>query len=151
MSKKLEGELLTFSGMSYEDVVSNDLFNSLFQSKQLEQIEDRYYLDSPTKGISLILFSNLKIKTFHLYAEGIQGYKQYTNDDIFKVSFNMPQEQVHKIFGQPDKSGKAERIPILGQSFPWEIYEFENAKLHFEYSNDFQKIRLITVSCSDPK
>ena len=146
MNQKFEGKILILLGMKYNEVIYNEFFNDLFESKQLEQIEDRYYLDSPLKGISLTFSSELKIITIHLYSEGVQGFQQDKDNGIDGLKFHMSQKQVHNIFGKPNKSGKAGIDPILGQLFPGNLYQHENTSVHCEYSDDFQKIRLITIS-----
>ncbi|NEZ55009.1 hypothetical protein [Adonisia turfae] len=145
MNKILNGEIVQLLGMNHSELVLTTIFQFLFSSDSIEEIEGVSYLESPDSGISLVLSPTLRVKSIQLYSKDFGEYNEYKAKLPANLSFHMSQSTIYELMGSPEQSGGGEKIPFLGQSLPWDKYYFSNASLHIQYASDLSKILLLTV------
>jgi hypothetical protein len=122
--------------------------------------EYRAYIERPKEGVSLVFTDeavflgknnieigsgNMHLSGIFLYAEGKDGYKQFSGEMPFNFSFNNTQKEIEKELGKAtwnrvgnDGEVAAER---WDQSF--------NYRVHVTYSNSSRKPVVISLNKAD--
>jgi hypothetical protein len=120
-----------------------DLFRSDLTSGRLIDVEGTKYLEVPGEGLTLTLDQELTVQTIFLYADGVEGFSQYSKPLPGGLLFSMSRSDVREHLGEPNRIGEPmEEGPI---KFAWDRYESPQAYFHLRYTNGNQQIQLITI------
>ena len=120
-----------------------DIFPAAFASGRLTEVEERKYLEVPAAGMTFTLNQELAIQIIFLYADGVEGFRQYPQPLPGGLLFSMSRSDVREHMGEPNRIGDPiEEGPI---KFAWDRYESDTAYFHLRYTNGNQQIQLITL------
>lgn len=139
---------------------AKELLEILNQPGSFQSTEHLGYIESPLDGIS-IMFKDEKeliptssnpirgiyrVDAIHLYAEGIDDYRQYPGLLLDGIHFNSSREQVRQRLGEPDDSGGG-NPGIGGELWPyWDRYDLENFSLRFQFDQaSCKSIQIVTI------
>jgi hypothetical protein len=111
-----------------------------------EAIGDESYIELPEVGVSMVLPDGETIFAIHLHCEGHEGYSQYTGNTPVDIAFDMSRKLVREYLGHPTEHGDEGHIMLLGYRPAWDAFNVSGKRLHIEYAEDGQSIRLMTIS-----
>jgi hypothetical protein len=141
MSTKIE--LLV--GKKWSDAALSEALNGM-PIPEPQAIGDESYIELPEAGVSMVLPDGETITAIHLHCEGHEGYSQYTGTTPADIAFDMNRQLVREYLGLPMEHGDGGRIMLLGYRPAWDAFNIGEKRLHVEYAEDGQSIRLMTIS-----
>lgn len=145
MSMKVPIQLLL--GETMDDVGGMEIFRSV-SMRNVEKIGDESYLELPLLGISMVLPDGETISAVHLHASGHEGYSEFQGELPAGIVFAMSREEARDRLGNPAQCGDGGRVLLLGPRPAWDAFIVDGQRLHLEYSEDNQSVRLITISAA---
>lgn len=134
-------------GISRHDVRCMDIFRSVVMPA-VEKIGDESYLQLPLLGISMVLPDGETISAVHLHASGHEGYSEFQGELPAGIVFAMSREEARDRLGNPAQCGDGGPVLLLGPRPAWDAFIVDGQRLHLEYSEDNQSVRLITISAA---
>ncbi len=129
-----------------EEVNFTELFNLYFKEYETLKDEDVYYMINKEKGIDIMLSNDNIITSIHFYSGEHGDSKAYTDKLPNGISFCLSRENIHSLFGVPDKTGGGEFNVFFGRVKKWDKYFYADYSVHLEYSDSEDKILLITCA-----
>lgn len=111
-----------------------------------EKIGDESYVELPLIGISMVLPDGETISAVHLHASGHEGYSEFQGELPAGIVFAMSREEARSRLGNPAQCGDGGRVLLLGLRPAWDAFIVDGQRLHLEYTEDNQSIRLVTIS-----
>jgi hypothetical protein len=111
-----------------------------------EKIGDESYVELPLIGISMVLPDGEMISAVHLHASGHEGYSEFQGELPAGIVFAMSREEARDRFGNPAQCGDGGRVLLLGLRPSWDAFIVDGQRLHLEYAEDNQSVRLVTIS-----
>jgi hypothetical protein len=128
-----------------QKVTTLDIYRATFKSAEPVDIEGFKYLSAREEGISLSLSKTLEVKSVFLFAEGVDGFRQYKHSLPNELSFLSSRAVICQQLGAPSRSGEAGGIGIMAVSFAWDRYDLDRDYLHIEYTKGENRIRILTI------
>ncbi len=111
----------------------------------LEEAEPRRaYLSNPVAGYQLMHHSG-RVATAFLYAESAEGFASFPGLLPGGLPCGANRPEVRARFGVPERSGEAITISGLGRQGAWDRFEVGAIRVHFQYSEPRQRVRLVSV------
>jgi hypothetical protein len=121
-------------------------FEEYFNSIDLEKGTDVLFMFNPLLGIDLILNNRSIIKSVHFYSEkDSDGIKAFKGKLPFNLEFNFSRSHSREKLGIPNQVGGGDFSFLYGITPPWDKYFYEAFNLHLQFSEDQNKIDLITI------
>jgi hypothetical protein len=142
MSQLFESSIFDYLGQLGRKV---DIYPTTFKSAEVEIMGESPYLNARDAGISFALNKKLKVEAIFLYADNVEGFKQYQDILPGGLLFEMSRAQVRKALGDPSMSGEAGGTGIFSIEFSFDRYESDSNYLRFEYTAKDEHIRLVTM------
>ena len=105
--------------------------------------KQQYAVTSKDDTWEFSLSSSNRIEAIFLYMK--RGYGNYEG-----ITSDMSREDILKLFGAPDSTGKHRLHPILGQFGGWEKYKREDHYLHIEHIEEYNGVNKVTLMVLDP-
>jgi hypothetical protein len=122
-----------------------EIYSTMFNSAVPKVFGESKYLNSPDAGISFALNKKLNIEAIFLYADGVEGFKQYLEGFPGGVSFEMSRSEVRKALGEPSFSTEVGGIGLMAIDFALDRYESDTNYICYEYTEKDASIRLVTI------
>lgn len=132
-------------GKKWNDVAISEILSGV-PIPEPETIGNESYIELPKIGVSLVLSDGETISAIHLHCKGHEGYSQYTGRTPVDIAFQMSRELVREYLGLPTEHGDGGHIMLLGYRPAWDAFSVNGKRLHIEYAEDSQSIRLMTIS-----
>lgn len=104
----------------------------------------RSYLSNPIVGYQLMHHSG-RVVTAFLYAEPGEGFAAFPGPLPGKLPRGATRAQVRARFGTPERSGEPFTSPFLGRQGAWDRFAVGGVRVHFQYTDPEQRVRLVTV------
>lgn len=139
----MEHEL--FLGKSIDFLKNHESFIK-FNQLELEKIGEDIYLGGELDGIVFSFINGTNLTQIDYYSDGYNGFAEYLGTLPKKISFQMSQDKIHTILGQPDTFQNQRTIPVIGKIPAAESYNFERYRLLLRYSEDLSSLLLITIT-----
>lgn len=128
-----------------DDLIFETEFNYFFNTIDLEEIEDSYYLTNKSKGIELV-FSRDKVATsIHLFSKIDGDYNCFNEALPNGLQFSDTRQIVHTKLGKPDIKGGGISDIYMSYIHEWDKYYFQEFSLHLEYNENNNGIRILTI------
>jgi hypothetical protein len=142
-------ELLSVVGAPVNSALVQALItaDSLIASAEpdLEEGEpQRSYLSSPTAGYQL-MHERGRVETVFLYVEPADGFAAFSGSLPGGLQRGVTRQDVRAKFGQPERSGAPVEISGLGRQGAWDRFAVGAIRIHFQFTEPEQRIRLVTV------
>lgn len=137
-------EIINWIDKSLKKVFDNTLFNEYFFNKEMTECGNTFYLINKSKGIELVMSNEFIITSIHLFSGEDGNYQAFKEDLPFKLKFSFTKDDIHELFGKPNKSGGGHKSLFLEFIANWDKYYFDNYSLHFQYSKT--RIEIITIA-----
>ena len=105
------------------------------------------YLAFPERGFSIVLDWNDIARCVQLFGgEEDQNYVRYAGALLPGVGFENSRAEIRHAMGPPAESRIAGGSGILGLKIrPWDWFAFEGMKVHFEYKDACDGVRMISI------
>ena len=139
-------DLLVLLGKATSDPSVEQLQREFGTGPTQSTVEDRHYFNFREHGLSLATDESLRIDTIFLYAEGRDGYRQYSGQLPHGLRFDFDQQASRSVLGQPGASGGGDEIPVYGVAAPWDTYNHPTHSVHVEFGERGGRISLVTLS-----
>jgi hypothetical protein len=142
MSQVFESPIFSYLNQRLDQI---DIFPADFQSGKLTDLDGVRYLEVPDEGLTVTLNEQLEISTIFLYADGIEGFRQYGKPLPAGLLFSMSRSEVREYLGEPYRSGEPLGTGLMAVRFALDRYESDSAYFHLRYTSGNQQIQLITI------
>lgn len=143
----MKAPIQSLVGQNINDVHGMGIFRNVAML-DVEKIGDESYLQLPLLGISMVLPDGETISAVHLHASGHEGYSEFQDELPAGIVFAMSREEARARLGNPAQCGDGGRVLLLGPRPAWDAFIVDGQRLHLEYSEDNQSVRLITISAA---
>lgn len=133
---------IDFSNDKFSDALGNSidtlnkkpLISSYFESQEIEEIGDCFYITNKKKGIGFV-FDQFKILIAIHFHSRAKGYDTFEDALPYNITFEDNIETVHNKLGLKNfDSGGGEVLPILGPSNLWRRYNYSDYYLNIEFN-----------------
>ena len=104
----------------------------------------RSYLTNLAAGYQLLCHSG-RVVTAFLYAEPAEGFAAFPGSLPGGLARGTRRAEVLARFGAPERSGEAVTVPGLGRQGAWDRFAVDAVRVHFQYTEPEQSIRLVSV------
>lgn len=131
-------------GRDLSEISSFPLFQDV-EIPELEMIGDEGYVEFQSLGFAMVVSEERVISAIHLYSEGHEGYLQFAGTVPAGASFSMSRGEVRSLLGKPVESGDGGAVMLPGLRPAWDAFHVDGQRLHFEYSENKESVRLITI------
>jgi hypothetical protein len=104
------------------------------------------YIECKDLGFTILIDWNDVASCIQFFSEGCEpGYRGYVGSLPRNLSFRSSRNSVRDIMGVPVQSsnGGPEKFGI--EHRPWDWFVFAGRKVHFEYQNGCEAIRMVSV------
>jgi hypothetical protein len=119
-------DLLSLLGMRFDSKPVLSVMASFDCDPEIDDYgADGYYYSYKTYGISFKFNSNNILNTIFVYVEGKDGFSQYPYELPYNLKFSLTIQDIHSIFGEPDKKCSSEKWEY------WVKYYDENMIISF--------------------
>lgn len=133
-------EFLKWIDRSLNEINKTSVFLNFFGNIDLEQIEDRLYLENEEQGIDIVLSLDFIITSVHVKL--IRDDKKLPNS----LEFGMTKLQVEKTLGEAQRNGGG-FTDVFGEIPFWLKYYLEGYSLHIQFRSESigGEIEMITL------
>jgi hypothetical protein len=142
MAQLFASPIFSYLGQLWNQV---EIYSTMFNSAVPKVMGESKYLNSLDAGISFALDKKLKVESIFLYADGVEGFKQYSEELPGGISFEMSRSEVRKALGEPSFSTEVGGIGLMAIDFALDRYESDTNYICFEYTEKDAHIRLVTI------
>jgi hypothetical protein len=108
----------------------------------------RSYLAGTAVGYQLVHFSG-RVATAFLYVEPAEGFAAFAGPLPGGLSHEATRSEVRSCFGMPERSGEAVTVRGLGRQGAWDRFAVGDIRVHFQYAEPGQRVRLVSVMTTD--
>ena len=126
-----------------------DVYASFFSDAAVEIMGETPYLNSRAAGISFALTKDSKVKSVFLYANGIEGFAQYTGPLPAGLTFKSSRSDVCAAIGEPSMSADAGGVGLMAIEHAFDRFEDGISYMRFVYAAGDTAILHITFGLSD--
>ena len=141
-------DLKTLLGCAVRDTCAQRLFEFCEEAPTPSERfpSGDYYLRFPQTGFSLLINALGIITTLHVYTQPEGEYAAYPYELPLGATASMSQAEARALLCPPSKSGgPVQSLPPRPVTY-WDLWEFGDHSLHFEYPEDRLSIRLVTLN-----
>lgn len=96
-------------------------------------------------GLQISLDRKKKINNIFVFADGVQGYKEYPYTLPNGLSFKKSRDEAISLLGQPTKMGGPVEGALDREIFYWDRWDSEAFSLHLRYPKDKKSILMLTL------
>jgi hypothetical protein len=129
------------------DLVSNkELYKIYFASINPTEYEDVIYISNYEKGIELVLTPEKVVISIHLFGKNTVDHGSFRGKIPFELNFSYSRKEVVEVLGIAHLNGGGHSDAFLGYINNWEKYIYPDLTLVIEYSNQYEKIEMLTIS-----
>jgi hypothetical protein len=122
------------------------VYAELFAGATPQIMGESPYLNAKPAGISFALNRDHSVQSIFLYAEGVEGFAQYSAGDLpGDVSYKSTRAAVRAALGEPAMSAEAGGVGLMAIEFAFDRFEDGVHYVRFEYWPDDAGIRLVTI------
>lgn len=102
-----------------------------------EAIEDRTHVGAPRLGLGFTEHGDGVVGVIHVYVEPGQGMHAFEGALPCGLSRGMGRPETRNLLGDPESSGEAMTLPVLGAQPAWDRFVVaEDVYLHVSYRRD---------------
>ena len=121
--------------------------------REPEEIEGHVHLGAPGLGMGLVArvggelaaVDQLRVSTVHLYCIPDGEHSAYTGPLPRGLTAEMSRREVRNLLGDPERSGEAVRLPVLGDMPAWDRFAVDGWFLHAQYRGAGPGLSLVTM------
>jgi hypothetical protein len=127
-----------YLGRDVDELLNAEPFSGWEAVRSVETdptIEIRYEFEG--HGVDLICDRSDRIQTVFVH--------RGDGEALVGIPFAMSRNQVLGRFGAPASSGRAVRLPVLGDRGPWDRFDIPEGVLHIQYAVARDEIDLVTL------
>jgi hypothetical protein len=133
-------------GKDIDSVESRYLVDK-FELKRIE-VSGNTYFENENMGLSMLCENDILVSVF-LFADGKDGFSQFTGKLPDGISFQTSRELLRLSLGRPTEQGEPEEITSTLIHGGWDKYQYECFSVHFTYAIGGGAIELITLTCGN--
>jgi hypothetical protein len=108
----------------------------------------REYLSGQTSGYTLT-HEEGRVVNVAIYAEPAEGFAAFSAPLPGGLARGSTRKEVRARFGAPERSGEAATIAGLGRQGAWDRFAVGEVRVHFQYTEPDQRVRLVSVMAAD--
>lgn len=142
-------KLIDCLGIDVDRVLKTGALLDSAETPVYTRTEDRIYVEFRRLGVSFTCTSDRVVTAIHVYGGGFEGFPRFRGSLPEGISLSNSQDEIRRILGTPELSGKADLIPVLGKMNPWDRYRRETYLLHFQFSSDCRNVEMLTLMVAD--
>lgn len=143
----MDDEIYLWIDKELESIKETELYLYFFRQATLNKEEESVdYLSNYNKGIELVLSKNNVIQSIHFWGTEGENHQQYKDKLPLDINFVYSRQQIHSLFGFPDKQGGSHRNLLLGYINVWDKYFLPKHSIRFEYSENENAILMLTIA-----
>ena len=138
--------IIDLLGRPAEDAIA--FLGPALRNPEEEEADERVYLEFREKGVSLILNEEATIFCIQLYGEGCdEDYACFHGSLPGGLRLSSAYAEVRAALGDPFGSahGAANKGLFGRYLYAWDKYEIDFCEYHFEYNENFDHLRLISI------
>jgi hypothetical protein len=104
------------------------------------------YIEFPERGLAILIDWNDVCSCIQLFsAKREPAYQQYTGPLPEGLAFNSSRIEVRGALGAPVESHDGGSKIFGIQVFPYDWFSYRNRKVHFEYGEAFDRVRMVSI------
>jgi hypothetical protein len=142
MTQAFDFPLLSWLGQKYDAV---DGFAKTFKGAKPETMGESLYLNARERGIACALTKKRAVSAVFLYAQGVEGFTQYTGALPAGIGFTSSRAAVRAAMGEPVLSGEPGGKGLFAIEHRFDRFEDGAHYIRFEYVPGDAGIRLVTL------
>jgi hypothetical protein len=131
-----------------QSLVATDGLTSYAEPDFEEGEAPRSYLSCSVGGYQFC-HTDGRVNTLFVYLASKEEFQAFRRPLIAGLSAGATRTNVRQALGQPTRSGEPCTLPILGPRGAWDRYDGESVCLHFAYTDQEERVQLITVMTAD--
>jgi hypothetical protein len=108
-----------------------------------EAIEGESYFGAPDLGLSFVAEGGC-VTTVHVHVLPEADYRAYSYALPCALLPEMTRDEARELLGTPRSSGEQTRIPVLGPSPAWDLFEIDGVCLNVQYRLDGPGLSLLS-------
>ena len=143
----MDFDLATILGCSVRDARVQQLLEFFEETPEPTEryASGFYYLQFRQTGFSLLVNESESITTIHVHTRSDGEYAAYAHELPLGAEAHMSQVEARALLCPPSKSGgPVQFMPSMPVTY-WDIWEFGDHCVHFEYPEDRLSIWLVTL------
>jgi hypothetical protein len=137
--------LLNWIDKNLFEINKNQYFLTLFDSTEIQFIEDKGYLFNSIKGINTVISNKNVIQSIHLFSGKDLKNCRFKDELPNDLNFEMDIKSVLELLGFPNRNGGGYK-DIFGEVPLWNKYYFDGYVLHIQYTSFDKSIDMVTIS-----
>lgn len=142
----LVGQPVTAAGV--QSLIAAGQLESSTEPDLEEGESPRSFLSCPAGGYQLS-HADGYINTLFVFLVPTDEFRAFNGTLTAGLSAASSRSDVKRALGNPERSGEAKTLPILGRKGAFDRYIRGSLRLHFEYTEPDERIRQITVMTAD--
>lgn len=107
--------------------------------------EGRTHVTAPVIGIGFVEHGDGLVGTIHVHCDATEDMGRFAGELPHGLSRTMSQVEVRRLLGEPESSGAALTLPVLGAMPPWDRFVVGAPVVHVSYRADEQGLSLVTL------
>ncbi len=105
------------------------------------------YIEFPDRGLAILIDWNDVCSCVQLFgANKAPSYQQYAGPLPEGLAFNSTRIYVRGVLGIPVESRNGGGRIFELKIFPWDWFEYRGQKVHFEYDEAFDSVRMVSIT-----
>jgi hypothetical protein len=137
-------------GIKLTDVAGTSSIRPIMKKSCSDIIGDKMHMDFKEVGLGFVASLQGHVESIQFYSEGFQEHREFSDGLPEHVEFSQSLDQVQQALGDPDvKGGGAKLPPPFGVVPPWIRYDREAYSLHLQFSEDRNRIVLVSLMRPD--
>lgn len=106
------------------------------------------YVELPERGIAIVIDWNDIAECIQFFSDKKEArYRQYQGELLCGLSFHSSRDAVRAVLGEPAQFNNGGKImPVLGRILPWDWFEHDGGKVHFQYSETCDEIVMVSLA-----
>jgi hypothetical protein len=124
----------------------------LAKGKKLEAGLARRNTLSNFKGGYMFQYTGDRLNTLFVFLQPDalnERFEPFSGELVAGLSAGSTRTDVRRALGEPTSSGEATEIVGLRRFGPWDKFDRDSLRLHFEYTEPDERLHRLTVSVSD--
>ncbi len=135
---------LRFEAIDWEQV-------GLGEPPIVEKIEGQFYLEVPSKGLSLVADDGAVVHTVQMHAAGHEGYSVFAGALPGGLEFSFGRLASRQLLGAPVASGEPTNIHPFGRTNAWDRWSPSSGPIiHAQYASDEESIEMLSIMLAPP-
>jgi hypothetical protein len=134
-----------FLNKSYDELIKDTAFKE-FSLLMKEKIDADFFLGDKKDGVVFSFSNEERLYQIDFYSEGYEDYKQFKGQLPHDITFDLSKKQINDLLGNPTVHQESRNIPILGIIPGVDSYTYQDHRLVFHYSENYDSLLLLTLT-----